>query len=133
MAGLDIKVLKSIKNVLLSRKELELSIMHNGKSTPTRDELTSTISSIYSAPKNQIYVFNINTGFGVHKSTAIAHIYNSFDDLKAIEKDSVVTKITGQAKPKIKRMLKKQDKNKKRKLFGSLRRIKMKAEKKAKN
>lgn len=133
MCGLDIRVNKYQNNPLLKRRELEITVNHDKTSTPSKKEMAENISSSYSLPASQIYVFGIKTGFGSNESVAYAHIYNSMQDLKDIEKEHVIAKITGEVKSKINRRTKKQEKNKKLKIFGSERRNKMKAKRKTSN
>lgn len=68
---------------------------------------------------------------GLHKTVACANMYNSFDDLKKIERSFVVTRITGEKAVKPRRREKKIARIKRSKMFGTLKRNMKKAARKA--
>lgn len=123
----QLKVVKSTPNQLLNRKELEIELTHTNQGTPDKKIVTSELSSNYSIPSNQIYVYSMKTYPGLHKTVANANMYNTFDDLKKIERDFVVTRITGEKKAKVPRRQKKDARIKKYKRFGTLKRNMKKA------
>lgn len=128
-----IKVVKSTKNVLLSRREVEINITHPNQPTPNKELLASEMSSHYSIPVGQIYVSGIKTGYGSHQSEAVAHLYNTVDDLKKIERGFVVSRMTGVVPAKIKRITKKQERVKRRNVFGTEKRNMDKAKRRIKD
>lgn len=115
----QLKVLKSNANPLLNRKELKLEITHTNQSSPDKKSVTGELSSNYSIPENQIYVYSMTTKPGLHKTIASANMYNTFDDLKKIERSFVVTRITGEKEKKVPRRQKKDARIKKYKRFGT--------------
>ena len=117
--AVSIKVVKCNANALLSRKEVSMTVTHVNQATPKKDLIASELSTNYSIPATQIYVFGIKTRFGSGESVARAHMYNSTDDLKKIERTFVNTRMTGVAPAKIKRITKKQERVKRRKVFGT--------------
>ena len=127
----QLKVLKNINNQLLNRKELQLEITHTNQSSPDKKTVTSELSSNYSIPEEQIYVYGMTTKQGLHKTLAMASMYNSFEDLKKIERAFVVSRITGEKVTKVPRRQKKDARIKKYKKFGTLKRIMKKASRKA--
>ncbi|KAI4291670.1 small subunit ribosomal protein S24e [Pancytospora philotis] len=131
--AISIKVTKFNTNALLSRRELELSITHRNQSTPNKEVITSELSSNYAVPAGQIYVHSVKTGFGIHESVARAHMYNSTDDLKKIERAFVTTRLTGEAPFKVKRITKKQERVKRRNIFGTEKRNMEKAKRRIKD
>ncbi|KAI5152330.1 small subunit ribosomal protein S24e [Enteropsectra breve] len=131
MAATSIKVAKSFVNALLNRRELTINITHPNKSTPTKELITSEISPLYSVPAGQIYVYGIKTGFGSHQSVAYAHLYKSMDDLKSVEREFVVERMTGVKRDKIKRRQRKDNRIKAYKMFGTLQRNMKKAAKRS--
>lgn len=130
----QLKVLKSTPNPLLNRKELKLELTHTNQSTPDRKAVTEELSSHYSLPPKQIYVYNISTKPGMHKTHANASVYNSFDSLKAIERAFVVKRITGETeKVKVLRRIKKTARIKSYKRFGTNKRFMKKAARRSKD
>jgi len=131
--AINIKVVKSISNALLNRKEVELSITHPNQATPDKKVITSELSSNYSVPENQICVFDVITGFGSHHSNATAHLYTkSADDLRMIERKHIVARKTGETIEKIPRRTRKDTRIKKYKMFGTLKRNMKKAARRTK-
>lgn len=126
----QLKVLKNINNQLLNRKELQLEITHTNQPSPDKKTVTSELSTNYSIPSEQIYVYNMCTKQGLHKTLAKASMYNSFEDLKKAERAFVVTRITGEKVSKVPRRQKKDARIKKYKKFGTLKRIMKKASRK---
>ena len=127
----QLKILKNISNQLLNRKELQLEITHTNQSSPDKTTVASELSSTYSIPSEQIYVYDMSTKQGLHKTIAKASMYNSFEDLKKIERAFVVARITGEKATKVPRRQKKDARIKKYKKFGTLKRIMKKAARKA--
>lgn len=127
----ELKPISKVTNMLLNRKEYLIEITHTNSAAPNKATLTSKLANEYKVEENQIYVFNMNTFPGEHKTLANANIYNSFDDLKKIERDFVVARITGEKKSKIPRRQKKDARIKRYKMFGTLKRNMRKAAKKA--
>lgn len=125
--AISIKVIKSVTNPLLARRELALLITHTNQPTPDKKTIAGELCSNYTVPEGQIRIFGMETGFGIHESRASAHIYNSADDLAKIEYPYVVARMTGNPLRKIKRMTRKQERVKRRKVFGTEKRNMKKA------
>lgn len=123
----QLKVLKSTPNQLLNRKELQLEITHTNQSSPDKKSVTEELSSNYSIPSEQIYVYSMRTKPGLHKTLASVNMYSTFEDLKKIERPFVVTRITGEKVSKIPRRQRKDARIKKYKRFGTLKRNMKKA------
>lgn len=123
----QLKVVRSNTNQLLNRKEIELEITHSNQASPSKEIVTSELSSNYSLPSKQIYVYNMHTRPGQHRTVALANMYNSFDDLKKIEREFVVARITGERASKIPRRQKKDARIKRYKRFGTMKRNMKKA------
>lgn len=128
----ELKVIKSTPNQLLNRKELQLEITHTNQSSPDKKTVTSELSANYSLPEQQIYVYNMRTKQGLHKTIASASLYNTFEDLKKIERSFVVARITGEKATKVPRRQKKDARIKKYKKFGTVKRIMKKLSRKTK-
>lgn len=128
-----IKVVGRNENQLLNRKELNLEITHTNQGTPNKAVVVSELSKNYSVPSNQIYVYDLGTKKGLHRSIAKANIYENMDDLKNIEREFVLAKITGEKKQKIMRRAKKEMRIKKYNTFGTHKRNMKKAARKSKD
>lgn len=125
--AVQIKVVKNVTNPLLNRKEVEMTINHVNQSTPAKKVITSELSSNYSVPENQVYVYDLKTRFGSFETRAKAHLYNSIEDMKKIERQFVISRVTGETVNKMKRRARKDKRIKSYKMFGTLNRNMKKA------
>lgn len=117
---------------MLGRRELELSINHAGKATPAKAEVQAKIAELYQTRKDGILVFDMCNQQGTNTSISKCRIYGSLDDLKKIELPYAIRRITGEVKGGKPRRARKDERKKKAKMFGSLKRNMKKAEKKNK-
>lgn len=131
--AIQIDVVKSVMNPLLNRREVTVTVNHHGQGTPAKQVITSELNQIYSVPAANIYVFKMNTKFGSSETTAEAHLYGSLDDMKKIEYPFVIARKTGVAIEKVGRRVRKEERKKKAKIFGTIKRNMTKAAKRAKN
>ena len=66
------------ENPLLDRVEINFSIRHEGKKTPSRSEIIGLLAQTEpGAKRDQIVVKNVDTRFGQALTTGVAHIYGS--------------------------------------------------------
>ncbi len=79
------RVIDDRKNSLLKRRELRIEIWHIGASTPTRLDVKRHVASTLGVDENLVYVRKILTGFGLGKSIAEVHVYESIEQAKIIE------------------------------------------------
>ncbi|KAM0672797.1 hypothetical protein OCOL_000063 [Ordospora colligata] len=118
-------------NKLLSRKELEVVAHHPGMACPSKEEVRDKISELYQTNKKNIVIAGMNNRYGTHRSMMNARIYASADMLTQIEKKNIVAKMT-RTEIKIKaRRVRKDERKKSYKMFGTLRRNTRKAEKRS--
>ena len=75
-----LRVVNSFSNALFNRREISLVVEHNKESTPTKDYVRKELSTNFSVPENQIYVFGMKTKFGSHTTDVQAHLYSNFDE-----------------------------------------------------
>lgn len=127
---LEISGLK--ENKLLSRKELDVVAYHPGMPIPSREEITDKISELYQTSKKNIVVGNLKNRYGTHRTTLRAKIYSNAEVLSSVEKKHVVAKITGKELQITPRRVRKDERKKRYKIFGTIKRAMKKAEKKNK-
>ena len=76
------QVLDRKENPLLDRVEIKFKIGHDGKMTPSRDSIiTSVAQTEPGAKKELIVVKNISTRFGMPLTTGTAYIYGSSESM----------------------------------------------------
>ncbi|MDI9620106.1 MAG: hypothetical protein QFX33_04810 [Candidatus Nezhaarchaeota archaeon] len=78
----QVKVLRSVDNKVLNRKELVLHVDHSGSKTPTRDEVRGLVSSMLGVPLNLVVVKSLKTLSGTNVTEGHIHVYG---DEKALE------------------------------------------------
>ena len=114
-----IRARKFNANPLLSRKQFVLDVYHPSTCTVSRENLCGAVAEKFGCPKQNVVVFGFKTKFGGGKSSGFGLIYDSLDALKKYEPTSrlVRNKLVEKLVKKGRR-LKKEEKNKKKKLFG---------------
>lgn len=119
-------------NKLLSRKELAITVLHAGAAVPDRETLRSKIAELYQTGKDRIVVSSFKNRYGTHRTTLSAKIYSNADALESTEMRHVVTKLTGKEFKTVPRRVRKDERKKRYKMFGTLKRSMKKAERKNK-
>jgi len=82
-------------NPLVKRRELIMVIHHVGKSTPMRINMRLAISEKYGVPIERVYVRNIKTEYGIGRSRARIHIYDTVERAKAFEPQHIIDRNGG--------------------------------------
>jgi len=83
------------ENTLLRRKEVYFKIKYNG-STPSRKEIREKIAGLLNADLDRIIVDFIKPEFGKTEAHCYAKIYNTPEDLRAIESKHMIRKNFGE-------------------------------------
>jgi len=85
MAGsCTIRTRKFMSNRLLARKQFVVDVVHPGRATVSKADVSSKLASMYAvSDAKTIVVFGFRTQFGGNKSTGFGLIY---DDVKAATK-----------------------------------------------
>ena len=128
-----VKILEKKQNPLLDRMEVVLSIYHPRGSTPNKKDVSQKLSEQLSVSTDNIVVRNCVTRFGTHITSATAKIYNKKSSLERIEHKFILERILkekeGKETVKLSRKIKKEEKNKKKKIRGTPEAAARKAEK----
>ncbi|KAL1958840.1 hypothetical protein VTO42DRAFT_3677 [Malbranchea cinnamomea] len=119
-APVTLRTRKFIRNVLLSRKQMVVDILHPGRANISKDELREKLSELYKSSKDQVSVFGLRTQYGGGKTTGFALIYDSVEALKKFEPRYRLVRM-GQAEKieKASRQQRKQRKNRAKKFRGT--------------
>ncbi|KAI5181171.1 small subunit ribosomal protein S24e [Nematocida sp. AWRm80] len=122
--ALTVKVLERKQNPLLDRLEVSLSIYHPQGSTPDKKDVSKELGSQLNTSSDNIIVRDVYTRFGTHVSTANAKIYNKKASLERIEHKYVLNRILkekdGKEITRVPRKMRKEEKNKKKKIRGTM-------------
>ncbi len=84
---MKIEIVKKTENKLLERIEVEAAIEHLGQPVPTRDSFLSKIAAQMNKERNQVVLIKMQAKYGVGRSKALVHIYESSDRAKLVEKE----------------------------------------------
>ena len=114
-----IRARKFLANPLLARKQFVLDVYHPGKASVSRVQLRKLVSQKFGCPEQNVITFGFKTKFGGGKSSGFGLIYDSSDELMKYESKVRLVR-NGLIEPVSKkgRRLKKEEKNKRKKIFG---------------
>ena len=76
-------------NPLLRRKEVYCRLSFDGK-TPSRGEVRAKIAGLMNAELERVVVDYIKTEFGKTEARSYVKIYDTVEDLKAVEEDHII-------------------------------------------
>jgi len=82
---MDVKIVERRENKLLDREELYVIIDHKGEATPKREDLRKKIAAMTGKSEDLVVVSKILSMYGMQKSRALIHVYNSKDTLLKVE------------------------------------------------
>lgn len=89
---MELKIVSSNDNKLMSRKEIRFSVDQDG-STASRDMLTKEICKKLNLNPDFTIIVRIDQGFGKKESTGTAHSYDSKEMLEKYEPKHLLTRI----------------------------------------
>ncbi|KAH9042351.1 ribosomal protein L23/L15e core domain-containing protein [Lactarius hengduanensis] len=119
-APVTIRTTKFITNRLLARRQFVVHVLHPSRPPISRTELSEKLAGIYKADKARIVPFGFKTHFGGGRSTGFALIYDSEDAQKKFEpKYRLVRAGLSPKVEKASRKLRKERKNRAKKLRGT--------------
>ncbi|KAI5185977.1 small subunit ribosomal protein S24e [Nematocida homosporus] len=120
----SVKILEKRQNLLLDRTELVLSVYHPQGSTPTKKAVAKQISEQLNVAVDNIIVRDCSTRFGTHITSATAKVYTKKASLERIEHkfvlDRILKETEGKEVVKTPRKIRKEEKNKKKKIRGTM-------------
>jgi len=118
--AVKLRARKFITNRLLQRKQFVLEVIHPGRPNVSKTELSEQLAKLYKTDKGRVVPFGFRTVFGGGRSTGFALIYDSEEAQKKFEPKHRLVK-SGLAKKieKPSRKLRKERKNRAKKLRGT--------------
>ena len=93
--GVYAEVVSERYNPLIKRRELDLVIHHELKPTPMRITLRMQLAEALGADVRLVYVRSIRTEYGIGRSRARVHVYESLDRVKAFEPQHIIDRNGG--------------------------------------
>ncbi len=73
---MDVKKSSEKRNPLLKRTELTFFLDHGAQGTPTLYEVRTALASMYDVSSDLVYVLNLQTLTGTHRTVGEAEIYD---------------------------------------------------------
>ncbi|SPO38486.1 probable 40S RIBOSOMAL PROTEIN S24 [Pseudozyma flocculosa] len=116
---ITLRTRKFITNRLLQRKQMVLDVIHPARPNVSKAELSEKLGAMYKAPKEQVIVFGMRTAFGGGRSTGFALIYDSRESMKFEPKHRLVRVGLATKTEKASRKLRKERKNRSKKVRGT--------------
>ncbi|KIP11962.1 hypothetical protein PHLGIDRAFT_82506 [Phlebiopsis gigantea 11061_1 CR5-6] len=119
-APVTIRTRKFITNRLLARRQFVVDILHPSRANVSKAELSEKIAAIYKSQKDRVVTFGLKTHFGGGRTTGFALIYDDEASQRKFEpKYRLIRSGLMEAPPKTNRKLRKERKNRAKKLRGT--------------
>ena len=93
----DVKmyVIEEKYNPLIKRIEVMGLIYHIGKGTPARKTIREKVANAYNKPIDVVYIRKLESEFGIGRTRALIHIYDSVERALAFEPKHIIQRDTG--------------------------------------
>lgn len=91
---MEIDIFEEKENKIFNRTEIKFYVEYEGESTPKILDIKSKLVALLNTKKDLIVVDNVQPHYGEPKALGYAKVYDTVDDLKYIETDSVIAKNT---------------------------------------
>ncbi|TCD71518.1 ribosomal protein S24A [Steccherinum ochraceum] len=115
-----IRTRKFITNRLLARRQFVVDVLHPSRANVSKAELSEKLASLYKAEKGRVVTFGFRTQFGGGRSTGFALIYDDEAAQRKFEpKYRLIRSGLVEAPLKTNRKLRKERKNRAKKLRGT--------------
>ncbi|KAI0348017.1 40S ribosomal protein S24 [Trametopsis cervina] len=115
-----IRTRKFITNRLLARRQFVVDILHPQRANVSKSELSEKIASIYKSEKDRVVTFGLKTHFGGGRTTGFALIYDDETSQRKFEpKYRLIRSGLATPPPKTNRKLRKERKNRAKKVRGT--------------
>ncbi|MBS3817663.1 MAG: 30S ribosomal protein S24e [Candidatus Thermoplasmatota archaeon] len=83
----EVEIEHEKENKLMHRRELSLTVDHEGEGTPTRGTLTDKVASLVNASKGEIIIDNIDSEYGKGESSVEVRVYDDEEYLEEYERE----------------------------------------------
>ncbi len=93
--GVWAEIEREFYNKIIGRKELDLVIHHVLKPTPMRINLRMAIAELLGVGIERVYIRRIDTEYGIGRSRAEVHIYDSVERVKKFEPEYIIERNGG--------------------------------------
>jgi len=119
-APITLRTRKFITNRLLARRQFVVDILHPSRANVSRADVAEKLATLYKADKARVVTFGLRTHFGGGRSTGFALIYDDEASQKKFEpRYRLIRSGLGTKVDKASRKLRKERKNRAKKLRGT--------------
>ena len=77
-------------NPLIKRRELEITVLHVGKSTPSRIQMRMAVAKALNVDVKRVYVRRLKTEYGLGRTIAEVHVYDSVERALKFEPKHII-------------------------------------------
>ena len=88
--GLSIEVIRERENKLIGRREYSVIVHHEGRGTPSIPDTRVKFSEKIGVDPSRVYIRYMQTEYGVGRSEALIHVYDSPEKARAFEPKYVI-------------------------------------------
>lgn len=88
---MEIEINAVRENPLLSRRNVELTVDHEGEATPSREDIMNRFAAENAVDEENIEVGSIKTGYGKNNSVTDLKVYEEFDYSENLEEEASTT------------------------------------------
>merc|ERR1712071_365926 len=110
---------KFMTNRLLARRQMVVDVLHPGRATVPKKEISEKLAKMYKTTPDVVSCFGFRTHFGGGKTTGFALVYDNMDLLKKFEPKHRLASKGLYEKKKVSRKQRKERKNRMKKVRGT--------------
>jgi len=97
---MEIKIVSQKENPLLKRKEVQFNVEHETGSTPPRQQVRRGVAAALKSNVDLVFIKKFETKTGTHMAVGTANLYDSIEQARRIEPESIVKRNVPPEKPK---------------------------------
>ena len=83
---MEIEIVNQKENKLIERLEISAVINHQGEAVPKRESVLAKIAAQLNKERNQVVLIKMESTYGLGKSDALIHVYETAERAKLIER-----------------------------------------------
>jgi small subunit ribosomal protein S24e len=90
MEGYEFYIVKDWYNPLIKRREIDLVVLHVGKSTPGRMQLRYKLAKALNVDIKRLFIRSVRTEYGVGRTKVEVHVYDSVERAYKFEPKHII-------------------------------------------
>ncbi len=97
---MEIEINEKKNNPFLNRTEVHFTVLHTNQKTPNRDVVRSELAENLNEKKENVFIEQLNSKFGIQKTTGYARIYSTRKQAESLEYKYILKRNEGKGKQK---------------------------------